>query len=81
MSKPDTTHRHNGADAHGNLICVACDQPRRAGHYMCGSCWRALPAAARAALNKKDNLALERLRELLDQLRDGRTLAEIQVTP
>ncbi|MDX5570815.1 hypothetical protein PYK79_56410 [Streptomyces sp. ID05-04B] len=70
-----------GADTDGNLVCLACDHPREAGHYLCRTCWRALPARARASLTRRDRLALPRLRELIDQLRDGTPLDKIEVTP
>lgn len=69
------------ADADGNLVCPSCRLPRQAGHYLCRACWSALPSRARASLNRRDRLALTRLRELIDQIRDGVPLTEIEVTP
>ncbi|MEH0547308.1 hypothetical protein QA802_30745 [Streptomyces sp. B21-105] len=77
----DTPHCHDGADPSGNLICPACAQPRTAGHYLCRSCWFALPAPARAALSRRDRHALTRLRQLIDQLGKGQPPAAIEVTP
>ncbi|MGW3417036.1 hypothetical protein [Streptomyces phaeochromogenes] len=74
---------HNGADGSGNLTCPSCDKPRTAGQYLCPACWFRLSAAARASLNKRDGLALTRLRELVDQLGDANwiPLDRIEITP
>ncbi|MFM9563272.1 MULTISPECIES: hypothetical protein [Streptomyces] len=76
-----TRHRHNGADNSGNLTCPSCDKPRTAGQYLCPACWFALRATTRASLNKRDGLALTRLRELVQQLGDWTPLNSIEVTP
>lgn len=68
------------AGAHGNLFCPSCSLPRRAGHYLCGACWPALPARARTSLTRRDRLARTRLRELLNQIHDGTPLDKIEVT-
>jgi predicted amidophosphoribosyltransferase len=81
MTSPRT--RHDGSDGAGNLICPSCDKPRTAGQYLCPACWFALPTHTRNSLNKRDHLALTRLRELVDQLGDGDwvPLDRIKVTP
>lgn len=61
-------------------LCMACDTNRRNG-YLCRDCWFNLPQAARVALRRSDDLAIQRLQELLDQLTDGVPLHEIEVTP
>ncbi|MFJ4631578.1 hypothetical protein [Streptomyces sp. NPDC088847] len=73
------TTRHNGADAAGNLICPSCDRSRGAGKYLCFACWSLLPARARISLKRRDELAVHRLRELLDQIHDGIPLDGIEV--
>ncbi|MEW2570472.1 hypothetical protein [Streptomyces sp. NPDC047070] len=70
--------RRNGA---GTLTCPADDRPRRTGQYLCPGCWFTLPAAARTALNRRDDQAVPRLQELLDQLGHGVPLDRIEITP
>lgn len=72
---------HAGADSSGNLTCPSCDKPRTAGRYLCPGCWFALPNPARTSLNKRDRLALTRLKELLHQLRDHVHVTNIEVSP
>jgi hypothetical protein len=62
--------------------CPACHtRPRRPRQYLCGTCWAALPPAARRALTSRGPAAITRLQQLHDQLADGVPLTEIQVTP
>ncbi|MEV4858945.1 hypothetical protein [Streptomyces ossamyceticus] len=75
------TRLHNGADGAGHLTCPSCSRPRTAGQYLCPACWFALPARARASLNRRDRLALIRLKELLAQLSKDTPLTHIEVTP
>lgn len=64
------------------LTCPACrTSPRRPGQYLCPDCWGQLPARAQRSLNRRDRLALPRLRELHDQLAEGIPLTEIDVAP
>ncbi|NUS29793.1 MAG: hypothetical protein HOV92_37020 [Streptomyces sp.] len=72
---------NNGADTVGNLTCPRCSLPRQAGHYLCGTCWNALPARTRTSLYRRDRLALTRLKELLEQITEGVPLQEIEVAP
>lgn len=81
MNPRSRHHGHDGPDGAGNLICLACDQPRQAGKYLCLSCWTTLPARAQASLKRRDRLAVARLRELVDQIRNGTPLAQIEVAP
>lgn len=60
--------------------CRSCGQPRRPGHYLCGTCWHRLPLVTRRALCKRDRLALARLRQLHDQIDAGCPLTEIGVS-
>lgn len=46
------------------LICPCCPNVRQTGHYMCRNCWSALPADTRSRLNRRDDRAFARLREL-----------------
>lgn len=61
--------------------CPACPQTRAPGQYLCRGCWFALPVAARRALNLRDRRSMARLQELLAQVRAGRALGEVEVTP
>jgi hypothetical protein len=60
--------------------CPGCPKQRDPGKYLCGDCWRALPAAARRLLRKRDRFAVERLRQLLDQLREGVPPHGVEIT-
>ncbi|WP_405893809.1 hypothetical protein OG272_16120 [Streptomyces sp. NBC_00104] len=62
--------------------CPACPNRRRPGQYLCPSCWDALPAAARRALNERGDqaAALARLRQLHQQLTDGAPPHGIEIT-
>lgn len=53
------------------LACPGCPGTRRSGHYLCPTCWTALPRPARHALSRRDKHARARLRQLLDQLTAG----------
>ena len=72
---------HNGADGTGHLTCPSCSRPRTAGQYLCPACWFTLPARVRDSLNRRDRLALTRLKELLAQLNKDTPLTHIEVTP
>jgi len=64
------------------LACPACrTNLRRPGQYLCPGCWGQLPDRAQRSLNRRDRLALARLRELHDQLAEGLPLHEIDVAP
>ena len=60
--------------------CPACQGPKRARLYVCGGCWYTLQPRARAALNRRDDRALDRLRELIDQLDRDVPLREVVIT-
>ncbi|WP_262702010.1 MULTISPECIES: hypothetical protein [Streptomyces] len=60
--------------------CPSCRRPKGRGKYLCGACWFTLPQPARSALNRRDDHAMARLRELHSQLTGGVPLHEIQVT-
>ena len=63
--------------------CRACRAPKPVRLYLCGNCWGQLPAPAQRALKRSGDrgAALRRLRELQQQIDDGRALSEIEVTP
>ncbi|MFF5655261.1 hypothetical protein [[Kitasatospora] papulosa] len=63
------------------LACPGCTGVRRDGQYLCGSCWSLLPHVARRALNRLDDDAFRRLRELRAQLAHGVPLNRIEITP
>ena len=63
------------------LPCRGCPNGVRApGKYLCRACWFALPDAARRLLNRRDDRAYARLRQLHTQLDQGVPLAEIRIT-
>ncbi|MFD3844769.1 hypothetical protein ACFWVB_02615 [Streptomyces microflavus] len=59
--------------------CRACRTPKPVRWYLCGTCWAALPEAARRALNKRDGKALARLRALHAHIDSGRPLNELEI--
>lgn len=62
--------------------CPACGATLiNAGHYVCGGCWRALPADTRTALNRRDTLTVRRAADLFDQIHQAVPLDEITVQP
>lgn len=61
--------------------CPSCQQPRQTSHYLCRACWFELPHPTRAALGRRDRLAVDRLSELYDQIHDDVPLSEIRVAP
>lgn len=62
--------------------CPAClTRDKGRGKYLCYDCWHELPLRTRRALNRQDQRAMARLRELHDQLTKGMPLARIEVTP
>lgn len=67
--------------AMANTPCRKCRTPKPPRMYLCGTCWQALPAPTRCALNRRDSRAMFRLRELHKQIDAGVPLAEIGVTP
>ncbi|MGH3382671.1 MAG: hypothetical protein ACRDP6_48880 [Actinoallomurus sp.] len=60
--------------------CPACQGPKPARLYLCRGCWFTLQPRARAALNRRDDLAVTRLRELYDQIQRGIPLREVVIT-
>jgi hypothetical protein len=62
------------------LICPACSGTKPAGKYLCHGCWYTLRPPVRAALSRRDDLAVRRLSDLLEQLRNGVALHQIQIT-
>ena len=48
--------------------------------YLCRGCWFTLQPATRRALNLHDAAAFRRLSDLLEQLRAGVALHQIQIT-
>lgn len=61
--------------------CPSCRGHRGRGKYLCRSCWEQLTPAARRALRRRDDLAVRRLKELVDQLVEERPLDRIEITP
>ncbi|WP_119728359.1 hypothetical protein [Thermomonospora amylolytica] len=58
-----------------------CGRRKAAGHYLCTGCWWRLPRHARLALSRKDERAVRRLADLLDQIRMGVPLHKVRVQP
>jgi len=62
-------------------LCLGCGQRnRQAAHYLCRTCWYALPDETRRRLGLHDDQARDRLFQLFAALRRAVPLAEIQVT-
>jgi hypothetical protein len=57
-----------------------CTSPKEPRQYLCRGCWFTLQPAARTALNRRDALSSQRLRELYRQLQDGVALHLIEIT-
>lgn len=60
--------------------CPTCPKRKLHGHYLCGTCWKTLPAAARNELNRRDAAAFRRLSDLHEQIRAGVSLNQIEIT-
>lgn len=63
--------------------CPGCPGRRNRSHYLCSSCWRALPADTRgrlARLARRDARAFQRLRELHRALAADTPVASIRVS-
>ncbi|SEG44599.1 hypothetical protein SAMN04489712_105260 [Thermomonospora echinospora] len=58
-----------------------CGHRKQARQYLCRGCWATLPRHARTALSRRDDKAMRRLSELLDQVRDGVPLHQVRVQP
>jgi hypothetical protein len=60
--------------------CRGCNGIKRLGQYLCTGCWSQLPDPTRAALNIKDGMpAARRLASMLEQIRNGVPLSEVDV--
>lgn len=59
--------------------CPSCTPLKPCRHYLCATCWDALPDATQRALNRRDGKAFGRLRELHAHLAAGVPLAEIHI--
>jgi hypothetical protein len=62
------------------LPCPGCPGRRKHGHYLCNSCWRALPSTTRGRLALRDARASLRLRELHKALAANTPIAIIRVS-
>lgn len=60
-------------------ICPACTRTCPAGKYLCTKCWFRLTDGTRRALNRRGNGAIQRLQQLLDQIRAGVPLADVRI--
>ena len=63
----------------GPRPCPACKGTKQPADYLCRGCWWTLPRAARGPLLRRDALAVRRLSELLDQIRAGVPLHQIEI--
>jgi len=59
--------------------CPACPRTRAAGQYLCTKCWFRLTADARRQLNRRGAGSVQRLQQLLDQLRAGTPLPNVRI--
>ncbi len=60
--------------------CPACQQTKTPRQYLCRGCWFTLQPATRTALNKRDDLAMRRLSDLYEALRQGTALHLIEIS-
>lgn len=60
--------------------CPGCPGRREPRHYLCPTCWRALPNETRGRLGRRDGRALQRLRQLHSALADRTPLGVIRVS-
>jgi hypothetical protein len=58
-----------------------CGTAKLAHWYLCRACWGQVPAAARRVLNRRDALAVTRLRELHAHIDAHRPLSDLEITP
>jgi hypothetical protein len=62
--------------------CRACQGIRHTSHYLCRTCWGALPRLTRAVLGQQNHpQAFARLRELHRQLDARVPLPDIRIAP
>ncbi|MGA5496675.1 hypothetical protein ACPCSP_20170 [Streptomyces cinereoruber] len=74
------TGRSTPRGAYTGRPCRGCRTPIPSRLYLCGDCWDQLPPVARRALNRRDDQATARLRQLYDHVDSGRPLAELEIT-
>lgn len=60
--------------------CPNCEVGKTDRLYLCPSCWRGLSQKAQHSLLKRDRYAMDRLRQLYDQVHNDVPLSEIKVT-
>lgn len=61
--------------------CRVCRASKPARWYLCRDCWTQVPDPARRALNRRDDRALARLRELHAHIDNGLPLTQVEITP
>ncbi len=57
-----------------------CEEAKAPREYLCWGCWFTLRRAARIALDKRDDLAKDRLSDLLNALAQGTALHQIEIS-
>jgi len=57
-----------------------CDEAKAPRQYLCPGCWVTLTPATRTALNKHDGIAMRRLSDLYEALRQGTALHQIEIS-
>lgn len=57
-----------------------CDEAKATRMYLCRGCWFTLRPATRTALNKHDGIAMRRLSDLHEALRQGTALHLIEIS-
>lgn len=62
-------------------VCMGCNGERKKRQYLCDDCWWLLRPWVRSSLRKKDDLAMQRLRELFRQIGQARPLEDVEVSP
>ena len=60
-------------------LCRGCNRERRPGEYLCTVCWFSLPNETRHLLRQKSDDALNRVKQLYDQIHAGVPLNAITI--
>jgi hypothetical protein len=71
----------NGVVQGAATRCPGCQQKRRQGQYLCRFCWDQLPEPVQRLLTLRDGMPHRRAAQLFEQIRQGRALSDVEVTP
>lgn len=81
LATPNAINGSVRTDAGVMTTCPACGVPKFRGQYLCAACWGQLPTRARLALGRRGDLdaALDRLRQMYEQVGTGTPLREVRI--